>query len=66
MPATLSDEECYQLFIAMDDRARAFQGTLPEINVIREKLKPFYRAWHKAHPSEVHPSAVRAREARCR
>lgn len=66
MPATFSDEECYQLFIAMDDRARAFQGALPEVNAIREKLVPFYRAWHDEHPGKVHPTSFSAVEARSR
>lgn len=62
MPATFDDEECYLLFIAMDNRARAFEGKLPEVNAIRERLLPFYAAWHEAHPFEVHPSAQRAVE----
>lgn len=57
---TFTDEECYQLFIAMDDRARDFDGLNPEVNALREKLLPFYRDWHAAHPHEVHPSATRA------
>jgi hypothetical protein len=58
-----TNEECYQLFIAMDDRARAFGGMNVEANALREKLVPFYRDWHAAHPHEVHPSAYRALEA---
>ena len=37
------DEECYQLFIAMDDRARMFRGANPEVNALREKLLPLVR-----------------------
>lgn len=57
---TFDDEECYQLFIAMDNRARSFGGENAEVNALREKLLPVYRDWHAAHPHEVHPSAYRA------
>jgi hypothetical protein len=60
MSETFTAEECYQLFIAIDDRARAFGGKLDEVNALRERLLPFYRDWHAAHPHQVHPSAVRA------
>ena len=60
MPATFTDEECYLLFIALDNRVRAQGGRLEEDNAIRERLLPFYADWHKAHPFEVHPSAYRA------
>lgn len=60
MPATFDDDECYQLFIAMDDRARVHEGRLPEVNAIRDRLLPFYVTWHRNHPFEVHPSALRA------
>ena len=52
------DNECYQLFIAMDNRARALNGANSEVNSLREKLLPFYRDWHATHPHEVHPSAA--------
>lgn len=61
--ALFTDEECYQLFIAMDNRARAYEGKLDEVNALRERLLPFYRDWHAAHPHEVHPSATRATAA---
>jgi hypothetical protein len=54
---TFDDAECYQLFIAIDNLARAFQGEHPEVNALREKLLPTYRAWHDANPNKVHPSA---------
>jgi hypothetical protein len=58
--ATISftDDELYHLFIAMDDRARAFRGTREDVNVLREKLLPVYRDWHAAHPHKVHPTAM--------
>lgn len=64
MPTTFDDEECYQLFIALDNRARELHGLNPEVNALREKLLPFYRDWHAAHPHEVHPSAHRAVQCR--
>lgn len=57
MPATFSDEECYQLFIAMDNRARHYYGKNEGVNALRERLLPFYRDWHAANPHKVHPSA---------
>lgn len=59
MPETFSDEECYLLFVALDDQARAYRGTQADINALRERLLPFYAAWHEAHPAKVHPSASR-------
>lgn len=58
--ATFTAEECYQFFIAIDDRNRAFAGMIPEVKALREKLLPFYRDWHAAHPHQAHPSALRA------
>jgi hypothetical protein len=56
--AQFDADECYQLFIAMDDRARAIGGQRPEVNALREKLLPFYRDWHAKNPHAVHPSAL--------
>jgi hypothetical protein len=56
---TFSEEECYLLFIAMDNWARERGGDDQEINKLRDQLLPAYVAWHKMHPREVHPSAKR-------
>ncbi len=60
MPITFSDAECYEMFIAMDSRARAFHGKNEEVNAIRDRLLPFYREWHAANPHKVHPGATLA------
>ena len=57
-----TDKECYHLFIAMDDRARMLRGESAEVNAIRDRLLPFYRAWHQRNTFEIHPSAVEAQE----
>jgi hypothetical protein len=59
MPTTFTDEECYELFIAMDTQARIFRGLDDPTNKLRGRLLPFYTAWHAAHPFKVHPSAER-------
>jgi len=57
---TFNDEECYELFIAVDDRARLFRGARRELNALRERLLPFYRDWHAANPHKIHPSAMKS------
>lgn len=52
-----TDEQCYLLFIAVDDYCRAFEGKRSEMNALRERLLPYYRDWHAANPHKVHPSA---------
>jgi hypothetical protein len=54
---TLSDDDCYQLFISLDTLARIHGGANETVNAQRERFLPFYRDWHAAHPYEVHPSA---------
>lgn len=38
------DAECYQLFLAVDDRVRQLQPS--ELLALRERLLPFYKARH--------------------
>lgn len=55
MPITLTDDEAYHTFLVIDDDARRRLGLDPYVNHLRERLMPIYRAWHAAHPGEVHP-----------
>jgi len=59
MPITLDDDDCYKLFLIVDNRARQVRGADAMVNELREKLLPFYRDWHAANPHKVHPTAYR-------
>lgn len=52
-----TDEECYLLFIAMDNHARAFPDRADAV-ALRDKLLPAYRDWHAANPNRAHPSVL--------
>ena len=54
---TLSDDDCYQLFVSLDTLARLQGGANETVIAQRERFLPFYRDWHAAHPYEVHPSS---------
>jgi hypothetical protein len=55
----LTDDECYELFILVDNEARRLRGKDEPMNKLRELLLPFYSTWHAAHPFKVHPSTER-------
>lgn len=57
MPMTLDDDECYRLFLSLDDLARIYEGKHERVNAQREKFLKFYSDWHNVHPFDVHPSA---------
>lgn len=41
-----SDDECYELFLAVDDRCRQLGVPPPSLIELREKLLPVYRKRH--------------------
>jgi hypothetical protein len=55
---TLSDGDCYELFLSLDSLARIYKGENERVNAQRERFLPFYREWHAANPHKVHPSAL--------
>lgn len=56
--AEFNADECYDLFIAVDDQCRHYRGRHKAFNELREKLLPFYSQWHAEHPFKVHPRSV--------
>ena len=60
MPMTFDDDECYKLFLIVDNMARIREGKDGMVNELREKLIPFYREWHRANPHKVHQTAYRS------
>lgn len=56
---TLTDDECYRLFLELDTYARMQRGDNKTTMEWRERFLPFYRDWHAKHPGEIHPSARR-------
>lgn len=59
---SLSADEAYILFLIVDTEARWLNGQNEATNALREKLRPAYREWHRAHPFEVHPHTTRVCE----
>ena len=53
-----NDEECYLLFLAVDNDCRTHKSQHPAMNALRERLLPFYSDWHEDSPTKVHPSAI--------
>lgn len=59
---SLSAEEAYILFLIVDTEARWLKGQNEATNALREKLRPAYSEWHRAHPFEVHPHTTQVCE----
>jgi hypothetical protein len=59
---TFTVDECYLLFLAMDDFARLHEGSHKGANAIRERMLPIYAGWHADNPHKIHPSTSTAYE----
>lgn len=44
---TFTEEECYELFLAVDDRARELVDKPPALLALRERLLPIYSKRHE-------------------
>jgi hypothetical protein len=52
---TFNDRECYELFLAVDDRARQLEKPSNDLLYLRERLRPIYIERHKTQSGVYGP-----------